>query len=115
MTLVFDVDDAEDSDRLGTFNSAFLVDGQAGDQERVYRLRPGDEIRSVSIVLDADGKPRESKDDSGPRLRIKKGHPSQLVRVPAKPGRYAVGFRAINLAGDEESQTVDVDVEASKP
>lgn len=115
MTLVFDVDDSDDPDLLGTFNSAYLVDGQAGDQERVYRLQPGDEIRSVAMVLDDNGKPTATDDTSGPRVRIKKKTPLQLVRSPAKPGRYAVGFRAINLAGDEESHTVEVDVEAPTP
>ena len=115
VTLVFDVDEDDDGDRLGTFNAAYLVDGQSGDQERVYRLQPGDEICSISVVLDDDGRPRESQDHSGPRIRVKKGVPLQLVRSRVKPGRYAVGFRAVNLAGDEESHTVEVVVEALGP
>lgn len=115
MTLIFDVDDSDDPDLLGTFNSAYLVDGQSGDQSREYHLQPGDEVRSVALLLDGDGKPTTSDDNSGPRLRVKKGTPLALVRTPARPGRYAVGFRAVNLAGDEESHTVEVDVEAPTP
>jgi len=115
MTLIFDVDDSDDPDLLGTFNSAYLVDGQSGDQSREYHLQPGDEVRSVALMLDGDGKPTTSNDNTGPRLRIKKGVDVQLVRTPARPGRYAVGFRAVNLAGDEESHTVEVDVEAPTP
>lgn len=105
-TIGFYLDEEEDEEPA-ELAYAFTMDHNG---VRAVQLAKGDSIRPLATIIQPNGKvkqvPLEDK-----VIKIEKLQSLTMSYLPLEPGEYVAGYIAANLAGDIETELVDVKIE----
>jgi hypothetical protein len=110
VSLVFSPDESDDPECLGRFDGAWTVH-RMGGPALACKLAAGDRIRPLTARFDGSGRVVITPDTEAETLVVRKPAKLQLRTAPLDPGRYELGYTAVDAAGHAELRAVPVTLE----